>query len=1054
MWGITQHQVTEREAVLAAGALSGLYLSFKLLSAVYKEMKITRALDAQGIYRPKSTLPILGNTLDVMYFQKDRLQDWMSDQSQITEGKPWVLSIIGRPQTLIITSPEACEDVFKAQFDNFGRGDELVDLQHDIFGEGVAGVDGEKWLKQRRTASHMFSMKMLRDVMDEVIIEKTLKLRDVLAGCAQDGRVVSMKSLLGKFSSDVFTKIGFGVDLHGLDGDLNSEMDHPFIEAVDGYAEVFGARLQSPMWFWKLKRFLNIGDERMLKRCIKVATDLLNEVMMKSMESKTTEDWKTKTDLLTLFVDHTGSTSSSDMRDAMMNFFLAGKETTSFSLTWIIVNLNRHPRVLAKLRAEIQEKLPGLMTGELQVPTMEDLQKVPYIEAVLKESLRLNMTGVHRTPFRSTTLREGTFVPFGTYVVMSVYAAARVKGVWGEDAAEYNPDRWIDPTTGKIKAINPFQFITFGGGPHQCIGMRFAMLEMQTVIAVLFSRFDIKTKENPFDITYDYSVTLPVKGSLDCTRIPGVAAMWTPSQHANYGKAAVAIAFVTAAYVGWNVASAVVARRAVNRVLADQELYEPPTSLPLLGSTLDVMVHHKHRIHDWFTEQSLAANGRPWVLRIIGRPPTLVLTSPQEIEDVFKTQMNIFEKGPDICEICHDFFGDGIVGVDGEKWLQQRRTASHLFSMQMLRDVMDEVVIEKTLKLRDILTECARLEKAVSMKSLLSKLSSDVFTKIGFGVDLNGLGGDEDVEMEHPFIKAIETFGSVFQSRLQSPMWLWRLKKRLNLGEERELRKASKIVYDLVMDIMQKSIADKATAKGSKQRKDLITLFLETSDNSADVLAVRDTVINFFLAGKDTTSFSMSWMLVNMNRYPHVLEKIRAEINTNLPQLLSGEIEAPSMTDLQKLPYLEAAMRENLRLYMATVHRAPNQSTTLSNGIHVPLGTHVIVPTYAMGRMPMVWGPDAAEYRPERWIDEETGRVFKISPFKFFSFLAGPHQCIGMRFAMLEMQTVMAVLLSRFDIQTVENPFDITYDFSVTLPVEGPLMANIHDRSVAAAASN
>ncbi|KAG3074292.1 hypothetical protein PI125_g22025 [Phytophthora idaei] len=110
------------------------------------------------------------------------------------------------------------------------------------------------------------------------------------------------------------------------------------------------------------------------------------------------------------------------------------------------------------------------------------------------------------------------------------------------------------------------------------------------------------------------------------------------------------------------------------------------------------------------------------------------------------------------------------------------------------------------------------------------------------------------------------------------------------------------------------------------------------------------------------------------------------------------------MSDLQKLPYLEAAMRESLRLYMTTVHRAPNQSVTLDGGLHVPFGTHVIVPTYAMGRMPSVWGEDAAEFRPERWIDED-GKVIKMSPFKFFSFLAGPHQCLGMRFALLEMPT-------------------------------------------------
>ncbi|KAE9195151.1 hypothetical protein PF002_g23408 [Phytophthora fragariae] len=467
--------------------------------------------------------------------------------------------------------------------------------------------------------------------------------------------------------------------------------------------------------------------------------------------------------------------------------------------------------------------------------------------------------------------------------------------------------------------------------------------------------------------------------------------MWTLSQHATFDKAASAVALATAAYVGWNIVSVVVARRAVNRVLADQGLYEPP-SLPVLGHTLDLM-----------------------------------------IEDVFKTQVDIFEKGPDICEISHDFFGDGIVGVDGEKWLKQRRTASHLFSMSMLRDVMDAVVMEKTLQLRDVLAECARSNRPVSMKSLLTKLSSDVFTKIGFGVDLNGLGGDVDDEMEHPFIKAVETYGSVFQSRLQSPMWLWRLKKRLGVGEEDELRKARIIVHDLVMEIMKQSMANKSSPTGSKQQKDLTTLFMETMDSTADVMEVRDAVMNFFLAGRDTTSFSMSWMIVNMNRYPRVLEKIRDEINAKLPELLTGELQAPSMADLQKLPYLEAAMRESLRLYMSTMHRAPNQSTTLSSGLHVPF--------------------DAAEYRPERWIGED-GHVLKVSPFKFFSFLAGPHQCLGMRFALLEMQTVMAVLLSRFDIKTVENPFEITYDYSLVIPVKGPLMANIHDRSTSVAASS
>ncbi|KAG7392780.1 hypothetical protein PHYPSEUDO_014267 [Phytophthora pseudosyringae] len=515
MWGLMQHQVNQREASLTAGALGALYVSYKILSAMHKASAMARAFDAQGLHRPKSTLPILGNTLDVMFYQKERLWDWMAEQSNLTEGKPWVLSILGRPDALIVTSPEACEDVFKSQFDNFGRGAELRDVIFDIFGDGIAGVDGEDWQRQRRIASHLFSHRQLRTVMDEVIIEKVTQLKQVLAQCAKDGKVVPMKSLFGKYTSEVFTKIGFGVDLHTLESDPCSDSNNAFINAVDVYAEVFGARIQSPSWFWKLKRFLGIGDEGRLQQSAKVAEGLTQEVLAQSLEIRRRDSREAKrTDLLTLFVETSTNIDPKAVHDTLMSFLLASKDTTSFSLSWVLVNLNRYPAVLAKLRDEIREKLPGLLTGEIEVPTMEDLQKLPYLEAVVKESLRLHMAATNRMANVSTTLSDGTFVPEGCAVMVPIYASARVKNVWGEDAADFKPERWIEATTGKVKPVSPFKFFTFAAGPRQCLGMRFALLQIQTTVAVLFSRFDLKTEENPFDITYAFAITLPVKGQL------------------------------------------------------------------------------------------------------------------------------------------------------------------------------------------------------------------------------------------------------------------------------------------------------------------------------------------------------------------------------------------------------------------------------------------------------------------------------------------------------------------------------------------------------------
>lgn len=86
--------------------------------------------------------------------------------------------------------------------------------------------------------------------------------------------------MIGTFSGDTFTKIAFSVDLNGL---ADAENDHPFNEAVDVMAEMLGSRLLSPTWVWKLKRFLNIGDEHKLKQACAIVHELTHRVMSKSM---------------------------------------------------------------------------------------------------------------------------------------------------------------------------------------------------------------------------------------------------------------------------------------------------------------------------------------------------------------------------------------------------------------------------------------------------------------------------------------------------------------------------------------------------------------------------------------------------------------------------------------------------------------------------------------------------------------------------------------------------------------------------------------------------
>ncbi|KAG1698083.1 hypothetical protein DVH05_015566 [Phytophthora capsici] len=468
-----------------------------------------------------------------------------------------------------------------------------------------------------------------------------------------------------------------------------------------------------------------------------------------------------------------------------------------------------------------------------------------------------------------------------------------------------------------------------------------------------------------------------------------------------------------------------------------RQLFRPGSTLPILGNTLDVLWLQRNRLHDWMTEQSLENGGKPWLLSGIGQRSKIVVTAPAAYEDVFKTQFDVFVRGSG--ETVQEILGEGIFNVDGDKWKHQRRVISHLFSMHMVKDCMNAVVREKSVKLRDVLAKCAERRDPVSIKSLLNKFTADVFTSIGFGVELNGLDEPVDVDTSQP----LDTALGVVQIRLQSPVWLWKLRRFLNVGSERVLRESMLKVHNTIEQIMTKSLEDKEkTSKSTSPHKDLMTLMLQSGDFT-DAREIRDVAVSFYAAGKDTTAFSLSWFIVLMNRYPHVLCRIREELRCVAPGLFTGELETPSLELLQEMTYLEAALKESLRLYSLTVYRLANRDTTLYDGTFVPKDVRVVFSMYASARQPTVWGPDADQYKPERWIDEKTGKIKNISNLQFVMFSAGPRQCIGMRLAMMEMMTVLSVVFSRFDLVTVVDPFEITYDFSLVLPVKGPLAVRV-----------
>ena len=196
-------------------------------------------------------------------------------------------------------------------------------------------------------------------------------------------------------------------------------------------------------------------------------------------------------------------------------------------------------------------------------------------------------------------------------------------------------------------------------------------------------------------------------------------------------------------------------------------------------------------------------------------------------------------------------------------------------------------------------------------------------------------------------------------------------------------------------------------------------------------------MLNFLIAGRDTTAQGMSWCLYLVTQHPEVEQKILREVETVCGQ---GALTYDQLKDLK---YLEAVLRESLRLYPSVPldTKTTLEDDTLPDGTFVPRGSMLIYNSFGMGRSKAIWGSDAADFRPERWLSDDVK-----TPYENPVFHAGPRECLGKRLALVEMKTVMASLLKHCRLRLAVPAASILPDSSATLGMSSGLKCQVELR--------
>jgi cytochrome P450 len=396
--------------------------------------------------------------------QFDALDRWQRELGPVIEVP------LGLSSFVMINSSEVASEMLVDKVRNFPRGGPAWDGMSMVFGKGLVGAEGERWLTRRRMIQphfHHEGVRKLCEGMSAAVDEICARWQTRLAGGAAE---VDMEFEMAEITMAVIMRVVFGADLSAEDF---SRCAAHIQYAVDSIAVGWLSAT--------LPRWLPLPGRARFRRAMRAIDALVLQLAAARRESGEHGD-----DLLGMLVSlwDAGELDDQGPRDETISLFVAGLETTANTLCFTMWELARQRELLAGLREEADRVLP-----EGEAVDHAAIARLELAEQVFRESLRMYPGGlwIPRIALADDTL-GGLPIAAGSTVVVSLYGCHRDPAVWAAPH-EFRPARHA------IASAERKAWIPFGLGQHMCVGMRVAMAEGPLVLARLAQRFEFETTE-------------------------------------------------------------------------------------------------------------------------------------------------------------------------------------------------------------------------------------------------------------------------------------------------------------------------------------------------------------------------------------------------------------------------------------------------------------------------------------------------------------------------------------------------------------------------------
>ncbi|KAH6912732.1 cytochrome P450 [Coprinopsis sp. MPI-PUGE-AT-0042] len=445
-------------------------------------------------------------------------------------------------QHLYVYDPKALNYILNKEQHIFEEAVHFIQGNHAMFGKGLLATLGDHHRKQRKMLNPVFSIAHLRDITPTFFGVARRLQETLLAKVTEQPSEIEMKRWLTRMALELIGQSGLG---HSFDPLTEESVGHPFALAAENFAPtlaklVFLRQFIYPFVYWigspRFQRYVinaapwkKVHDLRdivdvLYKTSIDIFSSKKKAMVNGNLEALANEAGKGKDIISVLMAKNMEASAADQLPDdevigQMSTLVFAATDTTSSALSRILHLLCLNPSVQERLRAEILEAQERV-GEELDYDTLSTL---PYLDAVCRETLRLYppIANLVRVAKEDTILplskpvqgKDGSqishlSVPADTRVYIAIMSSNRNKDLWGADALEWKPERWLSPLPDAlIEAKVPGVYsnlMTFLGGGRSCIGFKFSQLEMKAVLCVLLGRlkFELpKDKEIVWNIT-------------------------------------------------------------------------------------------------------------------------------------------------------------------------------------------------------------------------------------------------------------------------------------------------------------------------------------------------------------------------------------------------------------------------------------------------------------------------------------------------------------------------------------------------------------------------